>query len=213
MNPERLETSLEAIRQLLSHLHGEITTLEDSYQQVLRVLKRFEHVANIDELSGLMRREAFFQKWNELLEECRKVERATGVLLIDIDHFKRVNDQHGHATGDEVIRRVSELLRRYESPDCITGRYGGEEFAVAIRGSDAEILGTAELIRRGVEKLHGPVVGPDGELDNSVEWRVTLSLGMASTTRHKYNAQELISAADDALYKAKRKGRNQVRAA
>ena len=59
--------------------------------------------------------------------------------MIDIDHFKRMNDTHGHATGDEVIKRVATLLKQFESPNCIVGRIGGEEFAVAIKGTDAEI--------------------------------------------------------------------------
>src|SRR3954463_14083036 len=112
-NQERLEASLEGIRHLLSHLHGEITTLEDSYSQVLLVLRKLEGVANVDDLSGLLRRKPFFQKWEALLNECKKVNENCGMLLIDIDHFKKINDTHGHPTGDEVIRKISSLLKQY----------------------------------------------------------------------------------------------------
>lgn len=213
MDQERLEASLEGIRHLLSHLHGEVTALEDSYSQVLLVLRKFEGVCDVDDLSGLLRRKAFFQRWETLLQECQRMNENCGVLLIDIDHFKRVNDTHGHPTGDEVIKRVSSLLKQYESPNCIVGRYGGEEFTLAVRGSDAEILGMAEFIRRGAERLHGPIIGPDGTPERGVEWKCTLSVGMASARKVGYDAPRLLKVADTALYEAKQKGRNQVRSA
>jgi diguanylate cyclase (GGDEF)-like protein len=213
MDRERLETSLEGIRHLLSHLHGEITALEESYSQVLLVLRRLEGTCNTDDLTGLLRRRAFFQKWQVLLDECRKLNEDCGVLMIDIDHFKKINDTHGHPTGDEVIKRVAQLLKQYESPNCIVGRFGGEEFAVAIRGKDAEILGVAEFIRRGAERLHGPVIGKDGEPLSGVEWKCTLSVGMASAQKVAFDASRLLKAADEALYAAKQSGRNRVKAA
>ena len=213
MDREHLETSLEGIRHLLSHLHGEVTNLEDSYNQVLSVLRKLEGVVSVDDLTGLLRRRAFFQRWECLLEECRRLNEDCGVVLIDIDFFKRVNDTHGHPTGDEVLRRVASLLKQYESPNCIVGRYGGEEFIVAVKGSDAEVLGIAEFIRRGAERLHGPVIGPDGNASKQVEWKCTLSAGMASARNVDYDATRLLKTADKALYEAKKKGRNQVRAA
>ena len=213
MDPKRLESRLEGIRHLLSHLHGEVTALERSYSEVLRVLQRLEKVSSTDELTGLMRRAAFFTKYDELVRECQQLGQNVGILMIDIDHFKSVNDTHGHPTGDEVLKRVAELLKQYESPTCFSGRYGGEEFAVAIKGSDAEMLGIAELIRRGAERLHGPVLEKDGTPSSVVEWKCTLSVGMASAKSEGHDAPRLLRAADAALYKAKRNGRNQVRAA
>ena len=213
MDQEKLEASLGEIRHLLSHLHGEVTALEEGYSQLLQVLRKFEGAANIDDLTGLLRRRSFFRLWEALLEECQRLNEGCGVLMIDIDHFKRVNDTHGHATGDEVIKRVAALLKQYESPNCIVSRLGGEEFAVAIRGSDAEVLGIAEFIRRGAERMHGPVMDKNGEPLCSVEWKCTLSVGMASASKAGFDASRLLKAADEALYVAKRGGRNQVRAA
>lgn len=212
MDSKHLEADLEGIRHLLSHLHGEVTALEASYSQVLRVLRKLEGRAEVDELTGLMRRAPFFEKWQSLLDQCKRLGENCGVLMIDIDHFKSINDNHGHPTGDEVLKRVAGLLQQYESPDCFSGRYGGEEFAVAIRGTDAEILGRAEMIRRGAERLHGPVIGRDGTPSGIVTWKCTLSAGMASSRNEGYDAPRLLQAADTALYEAKRRGRNQVRA-
>jgi diguanylate cyclase len=212
-NQESLEAGLREIRQLLSQLHGEVTELEESYSTLLLVLQRFEGTADFDDLTGLLRRRAFFKKWNELLEQCRKLDENSGVLMIDIDHFKKINDAHGHATGDEVIKRVALLLKQYESPRCHVCRLGGEEFALAIRGTDAEMLGIAELIRRNAERMHGPVIDSDGRPSSRVEWKCTLSVGMASTKKAGFDPSKLLKAADEALYVAKQKGRNQVTAA
>lgn len=213
MSQEHLKTSLEGIRQLLSHLHGEITALEESYSQVLLALRKFEQKSNVDDLTGLLRRSAFFETWQKLLDHCAQAQESTGFLLLDIDHFKKVNDNHGHPTGDEVLKRVSDLLRQYVSPNVVAGRLGGEEFGLAIRGTDAEVLGMAEMIRRGVERLHGPVIGSEGEPQARVQWKCTTSIGMASATKEGYDPAKLLQSADQALYQAKRRGRNQVRAA
>jgi diguanylate cyclase (GGDEF)-like protein len=161
-------------------------------------------VANVDELTGLLRRRAFFSKWEELLTECSKLNETCGVLMIDIDHFKKINDSHGHPVGDEVIKNVAQLLKNFESSNVVPARLGGEEFAVAIRGTEAEMLGVAEMIRRGAERIKSPV-------------SCTVSVGMASSrmlnSQERYSSSQLIQTADQALYVAKKNGRNQVRSA
>ena len=213
MSQERLEASLAGIRQLLSHLHGEITDLEKRYSQVLLALKEVSVRSDLDDLTGLQRRAAFFSKWRSLVEECEKTGEDCGILMIDIDHFKRVNDVHGHPTGDDVIRRVAAMLRKFEAPDVITGRYGGEEFVIAARGSESDMLCLAERIRCEAEVLHGPVIGPHGQADLNMEWSCTLSVGISSAGKDGYSLERQLSAADEALYRAKRKGRNRVSAA
>lgn len=207
------QASLEGIRQLLSHLHGEVTALEETYTQVLGVLQKLEGAANHDDLTGLLRRRPFFKLWEALLGECQKLGESCGLLMVDIDFFKKINDTHGHPTGDEVIKRVAQLLKNFESDRVLVSRYGGEEFAVAIRGTDAEILGTAEMIRRGAERLHGPVIEEGGQPSEVVEWKCTLSIGMASSAREGFETARLMKSADEALYAAKQAGRNQVKAA
>lgn len=206
MNRENLESSLEGIRKLLTGLYGEVAILEESYSRVLQVVERLEGVCQIDDLTGLKRRNAFFQKWEMLLDECRRLNEACGVLLIDIDHFKWINDTYGHPAGDDVIRNISALLKRYESPDCVAGRYGGEEFILAVKANGSALLGLAEKIRSEVEELHGTV-------SPGVEWRCTVSVGTALSSRIGLDATQLLQAADKALYVAKRGGRNQVNVA
>lgn len=211
--PTKLERQITGLKGMIASLHGEVVSLERSYAQVLGALERLEGVVSTDELTGLLRRNSFFRKWQEILNECRDVENNCGLLLLDIDHFKKINDTHGHPTGDEVLRKVAALLKGYESERLIVGRLGGEEFIVGLRGTDAEILGAAEFIRRGVERLHGPVVRSDGSPDPAIAWRCTISIGVASAESHGFETQKLLGAADEALYVAKAKGRNQVRSA
>ena len=208
------QEKLEGIRHLLSHLQGEVLALEQNTSQVLLALQRLEHLAGVDELTGLLRRNAFFHQWKSLLAECAALQESTGVLMIDIDHFKSINDRHGHLTGDEVLARVGTMLRGFSSGATVLGRFGGEEFAVAVRGTEPEVLGLAEMIRRGAERLHGPVIGEGGVPNPKVEWRCTLSVGVAVTSGASAGRSEkLLEAADRALYEAKQKGRNQVRVA
>jgi len=209
----QMQEKLEGIRHLLSHLQGEVLALEQNTSQVLLALQRLEHVAGVDELTGLLRRNAFFHQWKGLLAECERLQESTGVLMIDIDHFKSINDHHGHLTGDEVLSRVGSMLKGFTSGRSVVGRFGGEEFALAFRGSEAEVLGMAEMIRRGAERLHGPVIGEGGQPDPKVEWRCTLSVGVAIQKAEGATPAKLLEAADRALYEAKQKGRNQVRVA
>jgi len=211
MDKNRLNTNLESIRYLLSHLHSEVTALESMYSQVLLVLRKLEKAADVDELTGLMRRRSFFTKWNELLGECQKLNEECGMIILDIDHFKAVNDTYGHSTGDDVIRAVADLLKQFESPNCVVGRLGGEEFVVATRGSEEQVIGLAEMIRTGAEKLQGEIAAPNPHAGQ--KWKCTLSAGVASIRSVGFDATRLLESADEALYMAKHAGRNQVKKA
>ena len=125
------------------------------------------------------------------------------VVLLDLDHFKQVNDQHGHLAGDEVLREVAARLQAALRPDDLAGRFGGEEFTVLLRGtSDREAHEVAERLRRAVGTR--PVT-----LSTGVEVRVSCSAGVASA-RGSRDADEVIGAADAALFQAKRAGRDRV---
>jgi diguanylate cyclase (GGDEF)-like protein len=203
-----LSESLVSIRHLLSHLQGEVAALETSWSQVLLVLSKLEEACSVDELTGILRRNAFFEQWEILsLGDIRGGNARTGVILVDLDHFKRINDTYGHAGGDQVIRAVGELLSRFqETGRCIAGRLGGEEFGLVMRGGEDELLGTAQLIRRMISRLEFT------SICGAREWTVTASLGVAIRDAEMTSAQAMLSA-DEALYRAKGEGRDRVCAA
>jgi diguanylate cyclase (GGDEF)-like protein len=206
MKTEKLKTRLEGIQSLLSHLHGEVTALEASYSEVLILLRRLQGACETDDLTGLLRRRPFFQQWQALLEECRKLNEDCGVIVIDIDHFKRINDTHGHPAGDEVLKRVASMLQQYQTPHCIVSRIGGEEFAIGIQGSEEDVKTVAERIRRDAEGLRI-------RSSSGAPLQCTLSAGVASASHVGYDAPRLLQSADQALYQAKNTGRNRVKSA
>ena len=211
MKTHSLGQSLEGIRHLLSHLQMEITQLESEYQDVVRALRCLSKENERDELTEIYRRKAFLERLQSWLGSGETV----GVLVLDIDFFKKMNDQHGHLTGDAVLRKLGKLLKTLPER-CLAGRWGGEEFVVAVKGSDVEVMAVAEWIRRKVERMRGLVVAgtsSESQLAAQVYWKITVSIGAASTSFFKRDAQTLIQAADEALYEAKHRGRNQVRAA
>ena len=236
MNSENLNSlshtpakdELQGVRKLLSHLHGEVASLETSYAEILGVLKRLEGQVALDDLTGLLRRNAFFARWNELIAECERLGETCGLMILDIDHFKKINDTFGHPTGDDVIKRVADLLRDFEAPSAIAGRLGGEEFVVGIRGNESEIIMQAQRIRRAAERMEGKPIACSLFSSNEVsmnqvaakngsekekKWKCTVSIGVAIHGQSGSDSTKLLDAADQALYLAKKSGRNQVRVA
>jgi two-component system cell cycle response regulator len=129
------------------------------------------------------------------------------VLMVDIDHFKRVNDEFGHAVGDAVLKVVAESIRRIIRPEDLFARYGGEEFVIVARAVDRRgALILAERVRKRIEHLPMPAHGPAG---------ITVSVGVAvASPEQPYGTpEELVDAADKAMYVAKGEGRNLVRTA
>jgi diguanylate cyclase (GGDEF)-like protein len=154
-----------------------------------------------DGLTGLWNRTAFLDLFKHELERADRVNGHTGLLLLDLDNFKQVNDTHGHLSGDlvlkEVARRVHQNVRSYD----FVGRFGGEEFFVAFPGLEREQLCLrAEAIRTAVRS--DPVPTPQGDVS------ITLSIGAAVAASSQKSVSELLAIADVGLYKAKDSGRN-----
>ena len=156
-----------------------------------------------DELTGLPLRRAFLERAGATLSERRDGARPTALLVIDVDHFKLVNDTFGHLRGDEVLRGVVDVLRGDSRPGDFLARYAGDEFVLLLPdttlGGGAEV---AERLRHAVEQW-GRQGGGRGAA-------VTLSVGVAAAPLHGDSAEALFDAADRALYEAKRRGRNAV---
>jgi diguanylate cyclase (GGDEF)-like protein len=157
-----------------------------------------------DELTGLSNRRRFEEALESEVERFRRFGQPVGLVLLDIDDFKLVNDTHGHQQGDIVLREVARVLRETSREVDEPARYGGEELAVVLPGTDLEgAVNLAERVRRGIEEL-AVHTGVNGAL------RVTASLGVATLPGAGYDARSLVEAADDALYRAKRLGKNRT---
>lgn len=172
------------------------------------LLARLSHAVTHDALTGVLSRRAFMDKGYDMVARLSARGAPVALLMLDIDHFKRVNDAHGHAGGDRVLvefaRRVGGELR----PGDLLGRLGGEEFAVVLRGAGAqEAIAVAERIRAAVE-AGAVAVAPDAAIRISVSIGVAVIDGVAGACLDK-----LLVSSDGALYGAKADGRNTVRVA
>lgn len=165
--------------------------------------RELELLATRDPLTGCLNRRAFFELYEEKFSLAQNDEISLSVLMVDIDHFKNVNDNFGHAVGDDVIKNVGKLLNKHASSLDVVGRYGGEEFAFVIYGSDEETSKQfAESIRKDISALIHYTDIPLKEL--------TVSIGLAVYEADVADHKQLLELADQALYKAKQQGRNRV---
>jgi len=167
-------------------------------QQLLREL------ASHDGLTGLYNHRMYYLRLDEELIRRHRNGLPVSVLLLDIDHFKLVNDHYGHLAGDMVLKTLSELVMRSCRAMDVACRYGGEEITVILPETDAEgALIIAERLRKAVEAQHF-------ELGDSKNGHVTVSIGVATSSESLSSSRELTDSADRALYRAKEQGRNRV---
>jgi diguanylate cyclase len=200
---------LESVRSILTRLTKEISQIESRYQQVIESLNEMESKAEIDDLTGLLRRAAFEKRWKKLLIESKEANLNCGILVIDIDHFKKINDQYGHAVGDDALRALSSLLKKNSNEKMLIGRFGGEEFVIALQEREAKLVQLAEIVRHSVSYLH-----LDFEENHALHYHpMSVSLGMAFTSQKGYDPGALFLFADEALYLAKQQGRNCLKVA
>ncbi|CDX35154.1 Diguanylate cyclase [Mesorhizobium sp. SOD10] len=161
-----------------------------------------EQAALTDGLTGMQNRRYFDDALREYLHEFRRIDRPVGLMILDLDHFKQVNDTHGHDVGDEVLRAVAACLRGMTRYHDVVARLGGEEFAVVTPNMDVELLARfAERIRKAIANL--------SIMSGNVRLKVTTSVGLA-VWDHKESAEDFYRRADRQLYEAKKQGRNRV---
>ncbi|PPJ42558.1 MULTISPECIES: diguanylate cyclase [unclassified Pseudoxanthomonas] len=192
---------LACLPMLLIH---SIAVSQASYRLVRKVKRQnrlLDELSRRDTLSGLDSRGHWQEQASMLLAQCAETGEQATLMMIDIDHFKTINDRHGHAAGDDVLRAVAGVIRHsIRTLDC-AGRLGGDEFAVLLRGSDLVAAeNVAQRIREGVEALR---------LQSAPGLHPTVSLGLARADAPSAGLRVWLEAADRALYRAKSNGRNQ----
>lgn len=194
--------SHEFARNMLAMLSGRVREDNMRFLDSLDAQHRYQKAAKADAVTGLFNRRWF----DEILERQWQRGRAEGVplcvLFLDIDHFKSINDEHGHLVGDDALRAVAGILQESIRPMDLAARFGGEEFAIVMLGiTVAEARQIAERLRRDIE--HRVIYSGDRLI------HVTVSIGVAELARDE-SAGELLAASDAAMYAAKNRGRNCV---
>ncbi|MEM9365338.1 MAG: diguanylate cyclase [Planctomycetota bacterium] len=183
-------------------LENMLMMLRVSKDEIQQKNQELEVLATRDALTGCLNRRAFFQQMATVFVECQENQRHLSCFMVDVDHFKSVNDTYGHHTGDEVLRRVSTVLRELHEQKHIVCRYGGEEFCVVMPDADLDTaFEEAERTRLAIMDIR---------LTDPAALRLTASLGVSELQFAPEDTQGLINQADECLYVAKRGGRNQV---
>ncbi|WP_060513490.1 GGDEF domain-containing protein [Pseudomonas sp. NBRC 111124] len=169
------------------------------------LLARLARQATIDHLTGLLSRSAFTRRAHALLDSRQQHALPLTLMMLDIDHFKLINDRHGHAVGDQVLRQFARTLQDQLHDEELLARLGGEEFVIVLPGQAPEQAKfTAERLRRAVQDLH--------TAQGDARLKITVSIGLAGCAADEFapSLDELLARADQALYRAKAHGRNRV---
>jgi diguanylate cyclase (GGDEF)-like protein len=207
--PSALERRREAMGAGASdyfQLPTEVVLLIERARQLVAHKQAFDRLraeADCDYLTGLANRRRFRKALGNEVERWRRYKLPCALVLLDVDHLKKINDAHGHPAGDRVIRAVAESLSSHSRDNDTAARLGGEEFALLLAGVDsAKALAAAERLRLAVAAQTVEDVGS-----------VTISLGVAACPAHARTERELFSLSDSALYRAKRGGRDRTEVA
>ncbi|HEX8464306.1 MAG TPA: sensor domain-containing diguanylate cyclase [Abditibacterium sp.] len=174
-------------------------TLHEQTQQLQSLNEQLERLSVRDELTGVNNRRAFNAALSRELARARRYDAPLSLVMLDVDNFKKYNDSFGHQAGDEVLRKVGQILPQHLSEMGVAARYGGEEFALILPDTDAQTAQKiAEALRIALETASWP------------QRAITASLGVATTSAKLQAETALLAAADAALYAAKHAGRNRV---
>lgn len=202
----KLRAASEKLLTSESSLQAANATLQQKLTEINHLQSRLQTQAAHDALTGLHNRHHLASAFERCLARCRYENAPLAVVMLDIDHFKRINDEHGHLAGDEVLRQTANVLRTTARMADVVCRYGGEEFLLLMANVDLPTaVARAESLRQQTAAMH-------------IEWgtqtlKVTASFGVACFPLHGHSPDELVYAADRALYGAKGQGRNRVVAA
>jgi diguanylate cyclase (GGDEF)-like protein len=170
----------------------------------IKLRETLRHQVIHDPLTGLFNRRYMGETFKREIARLRRKKAPLGVIMMDLDHFKRFNDTYGHEAGDSLLESLGKFLERQVRQEDIPCRYGGEEFVLILPEASLDVTQKrAEEIRQGVSQLQVSHRGKVLEM-------ITLSLGVAIFPEHGANEDDLLRAADNAMYQAKAAGRNRV---
>jgi diguanylate cyclase (GGDEF)-like protein len=202
MLPLRMGAARQYVK-LLNQWEHDRAQLKQFSAELAMSNRKLQHYALIDQLTGLQNRRAGMESLTQAWSVAERSGDPVTMMMIDIDHFKEVNDVHGHAVGDQVLLEVARTIRRSARKEDAVCRMGGEEFLVICRNADlASSWHAAERLRKAVAGLKVAVEGK--------QLGVTISVGLAAREDGMADPGALINAADKALYAAKKKGRNRT---
>jgi diguanylate cyclase (GGDEF)-like protein len=170
------------------------------------LVSQLQVAATTDTKTGLLNATAWQELAQRQLLRARRDESPCAVMLLDLDHFKRVNDTLGHLSGDRALKAVAEALKRELRGYDAVARFGGEEFVVFL--NDVSLADARQVAQRTIERVRGVVIA--GQDPNGPECRLTASIGLSAYPLHGTDLTDLLEAADVALYGAKRDGRDRV---
>ncbi|MBU2552742.1 MAG: diguanylate cyclase [Proteobacteria bacterium] len=199
ISPDEMQYAPIEVRSLCRSFNLMAETIEQH-------IARIQTMATTDQLTGVFNRRHLMEQGKTMLEVCQRASQPCSALMIDIDHFKKVNDNYGHPVGDRVLRHVSGLLADGLRGSDLLGRYGGEEFVVVATNADKHQAGV--FADRIINRIRSTPFREDG-----IELNCTVSIGAAEFRPDHDGAdifESMLSEADQALYKAKNNGRNQV---
>lgn len=176
----------------------------DAQEQLISAREELRAQAIRDPLTGLFNRRYMEESLGRELHRALRNQQPLGVLMLDLDHFKRFNDAAGHPAGDALLKELGALLQHRTRKEDIACRYGGEEFTVILPGM------AVEMARRRAEELREGMKGAEVQHRGQSLGPVTLSVGVAAAPDHGATTEEILQAADEALYQAKAEGRDRV---
>ena len=202
-SPNAMATALLCLLYLGIFFHTYVGRTFSYFNRMRDYNIRLQNLASHDPLTQVFNARAYYAACEQQIAQSQRSHQPFSVLFIDLDHFKNINDTHGHAAGDEVLRVVARTLRdRLRSSDLL-GRIGGEEFSVFLSGTPLNsALEVAETLRLAIEESH-PNIG-------HMALTITASIGVATRTHEMQSMQSIQQHADEAMYEAKKAGRNRV---
>lgn len=181
----RMKNTIQITSEMINEMETEISRMMITLQKLKSRVSR-------DDLTGLLRRDEFFYRMNRMMETSQGGNMA--IIMIDVDNFKEINDSEGHVVGDHILQRISKVIQRCQKVGAEVGRFGGEEFILAVAATKDSARIMAEALRRQIQR----------------EVNVTVSVGVATAKAANWEIRRMVGMADEALYQAKHTGKNRV---